>query len=455
MMERGKNGSFLVRESQSKPGDFVLSVRTDDRVTHVMIRSQDNKYDVGGGDKFDSLSDLIEHYKRNPMVETSGSVVHLRQPFNATRINASGIESRVRQLHKENGCSNGLLCRNGTTDTNEGSTGRGKGKAGFWEEFESLQQLECRHLFSRKEGLRLENRAKNRYKNILPFDHTRVRLKDVDPNVPGSDYINANYIKNEEGDGAVPGVSGNEVGQFNKCYIATQGCLPNTIGDFWHMVYQENTRVIVMTTKEMERGKNKCARYWPEKGEIAEYGGTWKVHALSCTETADYTLREFLLQGNKPNFMVARRIYHYHFQAWPDHGVPSDPGCVLNFLHDVNARQELLAAAVTSNTPNTAPTMGPILVHCSAGIGRTGTFIVIDMILDQIKRHGLDCEIDIQRTIQRVRSQRSGMVQTEAQYKFVYLAVLHYIETVSQRMQAEQKSLQLGREYTNIRLRRY
>lgn len=96
------------------------------------------------------------------------SMYSIRQPFNATRINASGIESRVRQLHKENGCSNGLLCRNSATDTNEGSTGRGKGKAGFWEEFESLQQLECRHLFSRKEGLRLENRAKNRYKNILP-----------------------------------------------------------------------------------------------------------------------------------------------------------------------------------------------------------------------------------------------------------------------------------------------
>lgn len=117
-----------------------------------------------------------------------------RQPFNATRINASGIESRVKQLHKENGCSNGWLW-NGTTGNNEGGAGRGKGKAGFWEEFESLQQLECRHLFSRKEGLRPENRAKNRYKNILPFDDTRVRLKDVDPNIPGADYINANYIK--------------------------------------------------------------------------------------------------------------------------------------------------------------------------------------------------------------------------------------------------------------------
>ncbi|XP_029664914.1 tyrosine-protein phosphatase non-receptor type 11 isoform X1 [Formica exsecta] len=460
MLEGGKNGSFLVRESQSKPGDFVLSVRTDDRVTHVMIRSQDNKYDVGGGHKFDSLSDLIEHYKRNPMVETSGSVVHLRfedkysptnvivcrHPFNTTRINASDIESRVKQLHKENGCSNGRLCWNGAGN-NEGEVGRGKGKAGFWEEFESLQQQECRHLFSRKEGLRPENRAKNRYKNILPFDHTRVRLKDVDPNIPGADYINANYIKNEEGD---PINSGGDIMSFGKCYIATQGCLLNTIQDFWHMVYQENTRVIVMTTKEVERAKNKCARYWPEEGEVAEYGNEWKVCAISQTSTADYTLREFLLQGTKPNFSESRRIYHYHFQAWPDHGVPSDPGCVLNFLHDVNARQESIAASLASNNQN-VPCIGPILVHCSAGIGRTGTFIVIDMILDQIKRHGLHCDIDIQHTIQRVRSQRSGMVQTEAQYKFVYLAVLHYIETVIQRMQAEQKSLQLGREYTNIR----
>ncbi|XP_011641562.1 tyrosine-protein phosphatase corkscrew isoform X2 [Pogonomyrmex barbatus] len=460
MLERGKNGSFLVRESQSKPGDFVLSVRTDDRVTHVMIRFQDNKYDVGGGHKFDTLSELIEHYKKNPMVETSGSVVHLRQPFNATRINASSIESRVRQLHKENGCSNGWLCWNGTTGNSEDGTGRSKGKAGFWEEFESLQQQECRNMFSRIEGLRPENRSKNRYKNILPFDYTRVKLKDVDSNIPGADYINANYIRNIEIDDTSAIENLDDVASFGKCYIATQGCLPNTIQDFWHMVYQENTRVIVMTTKEIERGKNKCARYWPEEGTTSEYGNEWKVRAISRTSTADYTLREFLLQGTKPNFSESRRIYHYHFQAWPDHGVPSDPGCVLNFLHDVNARQESIEASLITASKDQAskdhsnqdvPSIGPILVHCSAGIGRTGTFIVIDMILDQIKCHGLDCEIDIQRTIQRVRSQRSGMVQTEAQYKFVYLAVLHYIETVSQRMQAEQKSLQLGREYTNIR----
>ncbi|XP_064459255.1 tyrosine-protein phosphatase non-receptor type 11-like isoform X3 [Ornithodoros turicata] len=408
LMEKGKNGSFLVRESRSKPGDYVLSVRTEDKVTHFIVRCQDGKFDACGGEKFDSLSELIDFYRKNPMVETTGTVVHLKQPFNATRIKASTIDNRVKQLSKENGQSSG--------------------KAGFWEEFEHLQQQECKHLFSRKDGQRPENRAKNRYKNILPFDATRVHLRDVDPNVPYSDYINANYIKADDDSIFDAGT--------NKTYIATQGCLQNTISDFWSMVWQDNTRVIVMTTKEVERGKPKCVRYWPEEGQTKEYG-KFKLQHVTESSTADYTLREFNL--SKEGESDPRSVFHYHFTAWPDHGVPSDPGCVLNFLHDVNQRQESI------------PDSGPIVVHCSAGIGRTGTFIVIDMIVDLIKKQGLACEIDIQRTIQMVRAQRSGMVQTEAQYKFVYLAVEHYIETLQQRMLAEQKSMMLGREYTNIK----
>lgn len=403
ILEKGKNGSFLVRESQSKPGDYVLSVRTDDKVTHVMIRCKDNKYDVGGGEKFDSLTDLIEYYRQNPMVETSGTVVHLKQPFNATRINAFGIDFRVKQLQ---------------------DNGQSSGKAGFWEEFETLQEQESKHLLARKEGQKPENRNKNRYKNILPFDHTRIKLKDADPNEPGSDYINANLIKGDD-----LRTEGKE-----RLYIATQGCLPSTRKDFWHMVWQENSRILVMTTKEVERGKSKCERYWPEIGESFEYGKVTVRSILEIVNT-DYMLREFTISRDGEE----RKIYHYHFQAWPDHGVPSDPGCVLNFLHDVNVRHDAL------------DNVGPIIVHCSAGIGRTGTFIVIDMIINQIKKYGLNCEIDIQKTIQMVRHQRSGMVQTEAQYQFVYLAVQQYIQTVSQRILAEQKSVQLGREYTNIR----
>ncbi|EDW32731.1 GL18228 [Drosophila persimilis] len=540
ILERGKNGSFLVRESQSKPGDFVLSVRTDDKVTHVMIRWQDKKYDVGGGESFATLSELIDHYKRNPMVETCGTVVHLRQPFNATRITAAGINARVEQLVK----------------------------GGFWEEFESLQQ-DSRDTFSRNEGYKTENRLKNRYRNILPYDHTRVKLLDVEHSVAGAEYINANYIRlptdgdlynmsssSESLNSSVPScpactaaqtqrscpncqllnktcvqcavksatlpysncatctrksdslskhkrnesspLSANGIGgscgmngspvpgtptsvtganagclvgllkqkhvgdttygsmtiaerererererEMFKTYIATQGCLltqqVNTVTDFWNMVWQENTRVIVMTTKEYERGKEKCARYWPDEGKCEQFGSA-RIQCVSENSTSDYTLREFLVSWRE---QPQRRIYHYHFQVWPDHGVPADPGCVLNFLQDVNTKQSNLAQA--GEKP------GPICVHCSAGIGRTGTFIVIDMILDQIVRNGLDTEIDIQRTIQMVRSQRSGLVQTEAQYKFVYYAVQHYIQTLIARKRAEEQSLQVGREYTNIK----
>ncbi|KRT81496.1 hypothetical protein AMK59_5764, partial [Oryctes borbonicus] len=419
ILDKGKNGSFLVRESQSKPGDFVLSVRTDDKVTHVMIRcTHDNRYDVGGGEQFDSLAELIEHYKKNPMVETTGTVVHLKQPFNATRINASGIQNRVKQLQKENGPNI-------------------SGKAGFWEEFESLQQQEFKHLLSRNEGNKVENRNKNRYKNILPFDETRVKLQNADPNVPGSDYINANYIKWKADDPSA--ICDSDMN--TKTYIATQGCLPSTIGDFWQMVWQENCRVIVMTTKETERGKIKCTRYWPDLDTTKECDKL-KLTNLQESSTTHYTLREFLVTVE--GCPESRKVYHYHFQAWPDHGVPADPGCVLDFLHEVNKRQKSLVTELPSNPP------GAILVHCSAGIGRTGTFIVIDMILDQLEKHD-DCEIDIQRTVQMVRSQRSGMVQTEAQYKFVYFAVQHYIETNRERKRADLKSLQMGREYTNIR----
>lgn len=421
LMEKGKYGSYLVRESQSKPGDFVLSVKNEDKVTHVKIRRQNGKFDVGGGEQLDSLADLVEHYKKHPMVETSGTVVHLRHPFNATRIAASGIDSRVKQLKK---------------DTKE-KHDDGKHKGGFWDEFEHLQQQEVKHLYSRKEGCRPENKTKNRYKNILPFDHTRVVLRDGEPDVVGQDYINANFITAED-DNIEP----------KKCYIATQGCLLSTVVDMWRMIWQEKVGVIVMTTKEVERGKIKAVRYWPNNDDESKtkvlniYRGKIIVRFVSeKADQQDYITREFdvSMEHHDGRKEVPRKVYHYQFLMWPDYGVPSDPGSVLDFLNVVNAKQESI------------PNAGPMVVHCSAGIGRTGTFIVIDMILNQIKTYGMECEIDIQKTIQMVRSHRSGMVQTEAQYKFVYFAVHHYIETEKRRKEAEQQSQVSGREYTNIR----
>ncbi|XP_016000005.2 tyrosine-protein phosphatase non-receptor type 11 isoform X11 [Rousettus aegyptiacus] len=316
LMEKGRPGSFLVRESQSKPGDFVLSVLTqlpapaDPRppVTHVMIRVQpDGKYDVGGGEQFDSLGDLVERYKKNPMVEKSGAVVPLKQPLKATRVSAASMESRVQELSKA-------------------ADAGGKATQGFWEEFEMLQQQECRLLYPRKEGQRLENKPKNRYKNILPFDTTRVVLHGVDDSVPGADYINANYIRSDLEEKAGHGLG--------KVYIATQGCLQNTVSAFWLMVLQENTRVIVMTTKEVERGRNKCFRYWPELRGSREYGC---VHVCSVAEyqAQGYCVRELHVwrpdQEEPP-----RTVRHYQYFSWPDHGVPAEPAGVLGFLDEAS-----------------------------------------------------------------------------------------------------------------------
>jgi len=395
LLNKAENGAYLVRESQSEPGDYVISARTDDKVTHVKIRYQkDGKYDVGGGTKFDCLSELINFYKLNPMVETFGTVVRLRTPFNATRITAAQIDSRVEVLSKENASNNG--------------------KSGFWEEFEHLQQQDTiKQYYTRKEGQRPENRSKNRYRNILPFDYTRVVLTDHLQDGVSSDYINANYIKADE--------------ENTKKYIATQGALQNTVNDFWWMIWQEDCRVIVMTTLEVERGKVKCYRYWPDEPNSTKDYGRIRVTLLHERKSLEFTLRELTIKCLDDVDQSERTIYQYHFLCWPDQRVPSDPGCVLNFLEEVNKCQESLEKKGINK---------PIVVHCSAGIGRTGTFIVIDMIIDQIKEKGLNCEIDIQQTIHEVRKQRSGMVQTEAQYKFVYLAVQHHISTITSRLQA-------------------
>ncbi|XP_059731763.1 tyrosine-protein phosphatase non-receptor type 11 isoform X9 [Bos taurus] len=326
LMEKGRPGSFLVRESQSKPGDFVLSVLTQQldrvdrqpRVTHIMIHFQpDGKYDVGGGEQFDTLGDLVERYRKNPMVERSGVVVHLRQ---------------------------------------------------------MLQQQECRLLYPRKEGQRPENKPKNRYKNILPFDTTRVILHDVDDRVPGADYINANYIR-QAADPTFQSDPEEKPGHgLGKVYIATQGCLPTTVAAFWAMVHQENTHVIVMTTREVERGRNKCFRYWPELHGSQEYG---HLHVCNMAEhwAQGYCVRE--LQVWRPDQEESpHTVKHYQYFSWPDHGVPAEPTGVLSFLEEVN------------RTHSSMPGAGPMVVHCSAGIGRTGTIIVIDILVDVIRRQG-------------------------------------------------------------------
>ncbi|XP_041417368.1 receptor-type tyrosine-protein phosphatase F isoform X15 [Xenopus laevis] len=234
------------------------------------------------------------------------------------------------------------------------------------------------------------NKPKNRYANVIAYDHSRVILTSVD-GVPGSDYMNGNYI-----DGY----------RKQNAYIATQGPLPETITDFWRMVWEQRTSTIVMMTRLEEKSRVKCDQYWPSRG--SETYGMIQVTLMDTVELATYTVRTFTLYKNGSN--EKRDIRQFQFMAWPDHGVPEYPTPILGFLRRVKA----------CNPPDA----GPMVVHCSAGVGRTGCFIVIDAMLERVK---LEKTVDIYGHVTCMRSQRNYMVQTEDQYIFIHEALLEAV----------------------------
>ncbi|XP_054871990.1 protein tyrosine phosphatase receptor type Fa isoform X23 [Amphiprion ocellaris] len=231
------------------------------------------------------------------------------------------------------------------------------------------------------------NKPKNRYANVIAYDHSRVILTPVD-GVPGSDYINANYI-----DGY----------RKQNAYIATQGPLPETLSDFWRMVWEQRTCTIVMMTRLEEKSRVKCDQYWPSRG--TETYGMIQVTMLDTVELATYSVRTFALYKNGSS--EKREVRQFQFLAWPDHGVPEYPTPTLAFLRRVKA----------CNPPDA----GPMVVHCSAGVGRTGCFIVIDAMLERMKH---EKSVDIYGHVTCMRAQRNYMVQTEDQYIFIHEALL-------------------------------
>ncbi|XP_068677575.1 receptor-type tyrosine-protein phosphatase delta-like isoform X2 [Montipora foliosa] len=228
-----------------------------------------------------------------------------------------------------------------------------------------------------------ENRLKNRYNNIVAYDHSRVKLASIG-NVPGSDYMNANFL-----DGY----------NKKKAYIATQGPLPETVDDFWRMVWEQNTKTIVMVTNLEERGRIKCFQYWPSEG--GEAYGDIQVQLTETVELSDFTVRKFCMK--KSNSRVERMISQYHYTVWPDHGVPSCPTSVLTFVRKASG----------ANPPDA----GPMVVHCSAGVGRTGTFIVVDAMLQRI---AAEKTVDVFGYVMSLRCDRNFMVQVEEQYVFIH-----------------------------------
>uniref|UniRef100_A0A672IKH8 protein-tyrosine-phosphatase n=1 Tax=Salarias fasciatus TaxID=181472 RepID=A0A672IKH8_SALFA len=234
------------------------------------------------------------------------------------------------------------------------------------------------------------NKPKNRYANVIAYDHTRVILAPIE-GILGSDYINANYI-----DGY----------RKQNAYIATQGPLAETFGDFWRMVWEQRAASVVMMTRLEEKSRIKCDQYWPSRG--TETYGMIQVTLLDTMELATFCVRTFSL--HKSGSSERREVRQFQFTAWPDHGVPEYPTPFLNFLRRVKA----------CNPPDA----GPIIAHCSAGVGRTGCFIVIDAMLERI-RH--ERTVDIYGHVTLMRSQRNYMVQTEDQYSFIHEALLEAV----------------------------
>ncbi|KAM6069046.1 receptor-type tyrosine-protein phosphatase eta isoform 2-T2 [Theristicus caerulescens] len=262
---------------------------------------------------------------------------------------------------------------------------------GFAEEYEELKSA---GVHQPKFAAELaENRGKNRYNNVLPYDISRVKLSDQ--GCATDDYINANYM---------PGYNS------KKAFIAAQGPLPNTIEDFWRMIWEKNIYSIVMLTKCVEQARTKCEQYWPDK-QSKSYGDII-VKMVSEIVLPEWTIRDFTVE--KSGTPESHTVRQFHFTSWPDHGVPETTDLLINFRH--------LVHEYSSQNPIDSPT----LVHCSAGVGRTGTFIAIDRLIQQIE---MENTVDVYGVVYDLRMHRPLMVQTEDQYVFLNQCVMDIIRS--------------------------
>ncbi|XP_043660322.1 tyrosine-protein phosphatase non-receptor type 9 isoform X2 [Drosophila teissieri] len=248
------------------------------------------------------------------------------------------------------------------------------------------------------------NLTKNRYTDVLCYDHSRVVLANEDGDEP-SDYINANFV-----DGY----------KQKNAYISTQGPLPKTSQDFWRMIWEQHCLVIVMTTRVMERGRVKCGQYWEPTEESSLEFGDYHVRTISVECNEDYMVASLELRNIKTD--EVRNVSHWQFTSWPDYGVPSSAMAMLNFLQKVREKQAQLVQGL-GDTWAGHPRGPPIVVHCSAGIGRTGTFITLDICISRLEDVGT---ADIRGTVEKIRSQRAYSIQMPDQYVFCHLALIEY-----------------------------
>uniref|UniRef100_A0A8C5HJK6 Tyrosine-protein phosphatase non-receptor type n=1 Tax=Gouania willdenowi TaxID=441366 RepID=A0A8C5HJK6_GOUWI len=249
----------------------------------------------------------------------------------------------------------------------------------------------------------LESGDKNRFQDVLPYDDTRVELVPTKENNTG--YINASHIRIT--------VSGQEWS-----YIATQGPLSNTCQDFWQMVWEQGVSIIAMVTAEEENGREKSFRYWPRLGSrhtTVQYG-RFKITTRFRTESGCYATTglkiKYLLTGQE------RTVWHLQYTDWPDHGCPEDFKGFLTYLEEIQSvRRHTNSISDSGNT-------FPVLVHCSAGVGRTGVIILSEIMIACLEHNET---LDIPKILTALRAQRMLIVQTLSQYTFVYKVLIEYL----------------------------
>ncbi|XP_068188950.1 tyrosine-protein phosphatase non-receptor type 2 isoform X2 [Antennarius striatus] len=259
-----------------------------------------------------------------------------------------------------------------------------------------------------------ENRNRNRYRDVSPFDHSRVKLENSE-----NDYINASLVVMEEA---------------QRSYILTQGPLRNTCGHFWLMIWEQKTKAVIMLNRVIEKGSEKCAQYWPtaEEKEMAFRDTRFLVTLLSEDIKSYYTTRVLELQNVSTG--EKREIYHFHYTTWPDFGVPDSPASFLNFLFKV---RESGALEVDH---------GPAVVHCSAGIGRSGTFSLVDTCVVLMDKRKDPSSVDIKSILLDMRKYRMGLIQTPDQLRFSYLAILEGAKYINGDSSVPNRWQELSRE---------
>ncbi|XP_062617665.1 tyrosine-protein phosphatase non-receptor type 12-like isoform X4 [Saccostrea cucullata] len=302
---------------------------------------------------------------------------------------------------------------------------------GFNREYRELRELAALHkeqdTFPANWGKQPYNTKKNRYRDIVPFDDSRVTLEEIEGE-EGSDYINASYILNIHN---------------NDAYIASQGPLPTTVDDFWRMIWEQKVRVVLMACKEVEMGKKKCAKYWPSSQNEDESYGSINVHLQEEHWLADDCV-ERTLEVKRSGDPDRRIVTQFQYTGWPDHGIPDDIDVILTMIAKMRE--------IRSHDKNFAP----VVVHCSAGCGRTGTICAVDYAWDVLKCGKLDCDFNLNEIVKKMREQRQSMIQTPDQYEMAHRCVRElfqqHIEALDGNIYANFEPQPGNDEYYNVEL---